>query len=334
MILTVTLNASLDVSYTVERLSHGDPVRVRGVSMRPGGKGINVAMVLAALGTDVTATGLAGGHRGELIRERLAATEVHEALVPIAAESRQTVVAVADDGSFAEYDERGEGVSVEDWEGFLGTYRQLLEGCTTVVCAGSLPGDVPDTAYATLITIAHDEGRTAVLDAGGPALAAGLEAGPEIVKVNEAELATLTRAEPSGAVVSEYAERTGGTVIVTLGSAGAIAAGDGWRYRVSPPARGRKSGGRRRRLHRRPARRLCRRGSAGRPPGLRHGGRRQCRRDGLRRRGRRGFSPRSSWTGWRWNRGDSRREGVRAGDRPPVVVQEVGTGVPRTRGAG
>ncbi len=237
MILTVTLNASLDVSYGVECLSHGDPVRVRDVSMRPGGKGINVAMVLATLGTEVTATGLAGGHRGELIRERLAATDVHDALVPIAAESRQTVVAVADDGSFAEYDEQGAGVSADDWETFLAVYRQLLGRCSAVVCAGSLPGGVPETAYATLVAAAHEAGRSVVLDAGGPALAAGMETRPEIVKVNEAELATLTRAEPSGQVVSHYAERTGGTVIVTLAAAGAIAAGEGWRYRVRPPHR-------------------------------------------------------------------------------------------------
>jgi tagatose 6-phosphate kinase len=237
MILTVTLNASLDVSYSVERLSDGEPVRVRDVSMRPGGKGINVAMVLAALGTDVTATGLAGGHRGELIRERLAWTEVNDALVPIAAESRQTVVAVADDGSFAEYDERGTGVSAEDWEGFLAVYRQLLDRCATVVCAGSLPGDIPDTAYATLVCIAHDRGRTVVLDAGGPALVAGIEAGPDVVKVNRAELAALVGAESVEAAVNDFAERTGGTVIVTSGSSGAIAAGDGWRYRVRPPAR-------------------------------------------------------------------------------------------------
>ena len=178
MILTVTLNAALDVSYGVEHLSGGEPVRVRDVSMRAGGKGVNVAFVLAALGTGVAATGFAGGHRAHLIREGLVGSGIADAFFPIASESRQTVVVVADDGGVAEYDEPGAPVSGREWEGFLAGYRQLLEGSSTVVCAGSLPLGVPVTAYATLISLAHDQGRTVVLDSSGEALRAGCASSP------------------------------------------------------------------------------------------------------------------------------------------------------------
>jgi len=238
MILTVTMNAALDVSYGVEHLSHGEPVRVRDVSMRGGGKGVNVAFVLTALGTDVVATGFAGGHRGALIRAAVAGAGVGDAFFPIATESRQTVVVTADDGALAEYDEPGAPVSGMEWAGFLAAYRQLLAGSSAVVCAGSLPPGVPDTAYATLISVAHDEGLTVALDSSGEALRAGLGAKPDLLKVNRAEYESLAGGEPRAeAGVIELAERIGGTVVVTMGAEGAVAAGDGWRYRVRLPQR-------------------------------------------------------------------------------------------------
>ena len=93
MILTVTLNAALDVTYRVPRLIPRGTHRVGEVVERPGGKGINVARVLAALGHPVTITGLAGGRTGETLRTRLAETApaVTDALVRVAGETRRTV---------------------------------------------------------------------------------------------------------------------------------------------------------------------------------------------------------------------------------------------------
>ncbi|MFD2355871.1 PfkB family carbohydrate kinase [Nonomuraea ferruginea] len=59
MILTVTLNAALDVTYETPQISWDGVNRVAAVHRRAGGKGVNVARVLAALGQDVLVTGLA-----------------------------------------------------------------------------------------------------------------------------------------------------------------------------------------------------------------------------------------------------------------------------------
>lgn len=74
MILTVTLNTALDVTYRVPRLLPHASHRVTSVTERPGGKGLNVARVLAALGHKVTATGFAGGPVGSVVRSALAAS--------------------------------------------------------------------------------------------------------------------------------------------------------------------------------------------------------------------------------------------------------------------
>jgi hypothetical protein len=75
LILTVTLNAALDITYRVPRLRPSATHRVAEVSERPGGKGLNVARVLAALGHRAVVTGFAGGATGEALRELLAAAQ-------------------------------------------------------------------------------------------------------------------------------------------------------------------------------------------------------------------------------------------------------------------
>jgi tagatose 6-phosphate kinase len=129
MILTVTLNAALDVTYRVRHLSAGESVRVSGVTLRAGGKGLNVASVLAELEADIVATGFIGGHRGGLIHQQLTATRITDAFVDIEAESRQTVTAIADDGLVAAYDEPGPNVSSVEWQALLNRLPALLERC-------------------------------------------------------------------------------------------------------------------------------------------------------------------------------------------------------------
>ncbi|MEU6079354.1 1-phosphofructokinase family hexose kinase [Streptomyces sp. NPDC047108] len=76
MILTVTLNAALDITYRVPHLRPAASHRVSEVSERPGGKGLNVARVLASLGHCAVVTGFVGGRTGEKLRELLAADAV------------------------------------------------------------------------------------------------------------------------------------------------------------------------------------------------------------------------------------------------------------------
>lgn len=69
MILAVTLNPSIDISYQLETLTIDTVNRVSEVYKIPGGKGLNVTRVLAEIGDNVTATGLIGGILGEFIKK-------------------------------------------------------------------------------------------------------------------------------------------------------------------------------------------------------------------------------------------------------------------------
>jgi tagatose 6-phosphate kinase len=190
VILTVTLNAALDLTYRVDKLSRGASHRVRSVAERAGGKGVNVARVLSALGEPVVATGLAGGGTGARLRALLGDEGVVDEFEPIGAESRRTV-AVVDDDHATGFWEPGPEVTRDEWEAFRSRYRALLADARAVVLSGSLPSGLPPDAYAALIGAARRAGVACVLDADGEPLRLGLAAGPDLIKPNAEELARL-----------------------------------------------------------------------------------------------------------------------------------------------
>lgn len=71
MILTLTLNPSVDISYPLTALKLDDVNRVQEVSKTAGGKGLNVTRVLAQVGEPVLASGFIGGELGQFIAKKL-----------------------------------------------------------------------------------------------------------------------------------------------------------------------------------------------------------------------------------------------------------------------
>src|ERR1700677_3401892 len=90
MIVVVCLNAALDITYRVPAVNWGGVNRPTSVHARPGGKGLNVARTLHALGAELLLTGLAGGITGAGIEAALERLGVPAALTPIGGETRRT----------------------------------------------------------------------------------------------------------------------------------------------------------------------------------------------------------------------------------------------------
>lgn len=241
MILTVTLNAALDVTYHVSALVPGAAHRASPTGARAGGKGVNVARVLHALGHDTLVTGFAGGDTGESIRADLAAAGIREAFVAPAAPARRTVTVVSeDDGSATAFNEPGPRLSIADWTWFTGRYRELATRADVVVLSGSLPPGLPDHAYAQLL------GATpvpAILDTSGPPLLEGAAARPAVVKPNAEELAVTGITDPVAAA-HHLRSHGAGAVVASLGAAGLLAVtGTGcWRAAAPEPLRGNPTG--------------------------------------------------------------------------------------------
>ncbi|HEX7298649.1 MAG TPA: hexose kinase [Solirubrobacteraceae bacterium] len=236
MIVTVTLNAALDVTYEVERLVVDESHRVRSVAQRAGGKGINVARVLAGLGHDVTVTGLAGGATGELIRADLRAAGLPAALVDVAGDCRRTVTVVQREAPGATlFNEPGPLITPGEWDRLLRHLRALVADAAAVVLSGSLPPGVPLDAYALLVGLARDAGAPVVLDADGAALRAGVQAGPDVAKPNLAELRAATGLAELGRACAALRRAGARAVVASLGAAGLAADTAEGRWKAEPP---------------------------------------------------------------------------------------------------
>ncbi|MFF9047056.1 1-phosphofructokinase family hexose kinase [Streptomyces parvulus] len=238
MILTVTLNTALDITYRVRSLRPHASHRVSEVTERPGGKGLNVARVLAALGHEVTVTGFAGGTTGGVVRDGLSGVPgVTDALMPAAGATRRTI-AVVDErtGDTTQLNEPGPAVAPAEWNAFQDAYEALLTGASAVALCGSLPPGVPVGAYAGLVRGARAAGVPVLLDTSGEPLRRGVAARPDLIKPNADELAELTGShEPLRA--TQAARRRGArSVIASLGAEGLLAVTPEGRWRAAPPA--------------------------------------------------------------------------------------------------
>ncbi|MCG3041029.1 1-phosphofructokinase family hexose kinase [Streptomyces fenghuangensis] len=242
MILTVTLNAALDITYRVPRLEPRASHRVREVAERPGGKGLNVARVLGALGHETLVTGFTGGPNGDRLRALLSeVTEegpVGDAFVAVGGDTRRTVTVVDEaSGDATVLNEPGPQIAPAEWERFLDVYGGLLHDATAVALCGSLPPGVPVGAYGTLVRAARTAGVPVLLDTSGEPLLRGLAARPDVVKPNSHELAGITgTTEPLRA--ARLAQRRGAhAVVASLGEDGLLGLTPEGVWRVEPPRR-------------------------------------------------------------------------------------------------
>lgn len=188
MIITVTLNAAIDKTLAVPNFRLGRRHRAVEQTAMAGGKGVNVARALRALGQPVIATGVAGGHTGTRIVEHLTEEGILNDFVRIREESR-TSTAVVDptSGEQTEINERGPQVSAGELELFVDKLLYLAKGAAVCVFAGSLPRGVDADLYGRLIEEMRRLGVTTVIDSEGEPLLMATRKAPDVVSPNEIE---------------------------------------------------------------------------------------------------------------------------------------------------
>jgi 1-phosphofructokinase family hexose kinase len=192
LIITVTLNAAIDKTLAVPNFQLGRRHRSTEQRTMPGGKGVNVARALKALGQPVIATGLAGGRTGTRIIEQLTEEAILCDFVRIKEESR-TSTAVIDPTSSVqtEVNEPGPVVSEAEMSLFREKLVYLAKGADICVFAGSHPRGVDDKVYADMIGDLKRLGLTTVIDTEGEPMNLALRAGPDLVSPNSGEAEEL-----------------------------------------------------------------------------------------------------------------------------------------------
>ncbi|GAB77602.1 fructose-1-phosphate kinase [Austwickia chelonae] len=231
MILTVTPNPSIDRTVTVPALRPGDVHRAVFTRVDAGGKGVNVSRALARHGLSTRAALPLGGDSGKLMSDLLDGTGVDLIALPSAGEIRTNIAVVERDGTTTKVNEAGPRYDLRRTESFIDTLMGACTASTTwFTCCGSLPPGMPATIYAELTEQARSRGVRVAVDASGEALRQVIDAAPDLLKPNRAELAELMDADlPTvGDVVDaarELVDRGVGRVLVSLGRDGALLVG-------------------------------------------------------------------------------------------------------------
>ncbi|BCJ41379.1 1-phosphofructokinase [Actinoplanes ianthinogenes] len=227
MILTVTLNPSVDRALEVDALVRGEVLRAVGSHIDPGGKGVNVSRALLANGLKSTAVVPAGGAEGEQLVDLLKGEGVDMLAVPIVGRTRSNITLAEPDGTVTKINEAGPVLSAAEFAEVSDAVLTAARSSDWVVICGSLPPGPSVPAFAALCERLVAAGARLAVDSSGPALLAGVDAGATLVKPNREELAEAVGRELStlGDVVEACARLRAagaGTVLASLGADGAV----------------------------------------------------------------------------------------------------------------
>jgi tagatose 6-phosphate kinase len=223
VILTVALNATVNVSYEAEEIAWGAPNQISRMTSRAGGGSLAVARVLAGLGEEVLVAGFAGGSAGDLIEADLARAGVTTAFTRISRESRRVIEVVEEAREESTWlSEPAPFITTEELGRFAGEFRKLVPGMDAVVLSGGLPDGLPLDIYASLASYAAEASVPAVIHAGGPVLWRSLERRPALVLLaSTAGVPGAGRSEGPAALVAR-----GSKAAAMLSGAALLAAAD------------------------------------------------------------------------------------------------------------
>lgn len=240
MILTVTINPSVDRNVQVDRLVFEDRAYILARSDSAGGRGMNASRVLHSFGAKTLAIVTSGGAIGQRLEKLAAKSGFPVKVVPIHNESRVNLTITDKQGLALRLNEQGPLITPEELTRVEKAVASRLESAAWLMLCGSIPPGVSTDFYTKLIRMARDRKVKTLLDTDGDALLHGIEAGPSIVSPNQPEAerllnrALITRVqflEAAARIKAMGAE----AVMLSLGGRGVVAVNENQLLEVIPP---------------------------------------------------------------------------------------------------
>jgi 1-phosphofructokinase len=239
MVYTVTFNPSIDYIVAVDDFKLGMTNRTSSELVHPGGKGVNVSVILNNLGIENTAFGFTAGFTGKAIAAMIEQQGVKADFIEIEEGlSRINFKLESVDGT--EINGRGPDISEAKVEELLSKLDTLKAG-DVVVLAGSIPHSMSDDIYRTILKRLEGKGVLSVVDATSTLLMNVLEYHPFLIKPNQHELGEIYNVElKTKEEVVPYArkmqEAGARNVLISMGGMGAVlVAEDGSTYSAPAP---------------------------------------------------------------------------------------------------
>lgn len=244
MIATVTLNPAVDYTVSLATpLTHGAVNRTAAERITPGGKGVNVSVILHRLGVETTMHGFLAGLTGQLIESAVAEMGIPSKWLYIKDDNSMNRMNMKLMGAEGVTEVNGIGVA-PDLQGVEALLAQLAQYTADdiIVLAGSIPKGISVSLYGEIMQRLRSCGVQFVVDAEGEALMAALTYHPLLVKPNLPELCGLFGCDEicGDAEVLQYAKKLqkmgARNVLVSLGGEGAMLLTEtGDVYRMAAP---------------------------------------------------------------------------------------------------
>jgi 1-phosphofructokinase family hexose kinase len=240
LILTVTINPSVDRNIEVDRLVFEDRAYILSRSDSAGGRGMNASRVLDSFGAKTLAIVTSGGVNGARLEKLAAKSGFPVKVVPIHNEIRVNLTITDKQGLAIRLNERGPKITPEELTRVEKVVANRLESASWLMLCGSIPPGVSTDFYTKLIRMARERKVKTLLDTDGDALLHGIEAGPTLVSPNQPEAERLlNRALITRAQFLEAATRIKAmgaeAVMLSLGGRGVVAVNENQLLEVIPP---------------------------------------------------------------------------------------------------
>mgnify|MGYP004517286633 FL=1 len=226
MIYTVTFNPSLDYVVQVDDFAVGEINRTRTESIYPGGKGINVSLVLQNLGLPSVALGFTAGFSGAEIERLLQEAGCRcDFIAAKAGYSRINTKIIS--GAETALNGQGPQLSEAELAALFNKLRRLTQD-DVLVLAGSIPASLPDNIYEQILELLQPVGTRVVVDATGDLLLKVLKYRPFLIKPNHEELGEffgrgpLLTEEEILAAAQRLQQQGARNVLVSRGANGAL----------------------------------------------------------------------------------------------------------------
>jgi len=240
LILTVTINPSVDRNVQVDRLVFEDRAYILARSDSAGGRGMNASRVLHSFGAKTLAIVTSGGASGQRLEKLAAKSGFPVKVVPIHNESRVNLTITDKQGLALRLNEQGPLITPEELTRLEKAVASRLESASWLMLCGSIPPGVSTDFYTKLIGLAREHKVKTLLDTDGDALLHGIEAGPSIASPNQPEAERLlNRALITRVQFLEAAARIkamgADAVMLSLGGRGVVAVNENQLLEVIPP---------------------------------------------------------------------------------------------------
>lgn len=242
MILCITPNPALDRTLTVSGYTAGGVFRPDEVNVKAGGKGINVARAVAALGGNALCAGFLGGYQGRYLASLAAAEGLNTRWIFVDHVETRICTILVDPatGQSTGIYEAGFDVSEANWHHLLDVLQPDLDNSCYISFSGSLPAASSLPHFSNMLHRLTASGHRVWVDTSGAALAEAARIPGIALKVNTDEISELlgeviVTPEDSVHVARQLQQKTLAPVVITLGAMGAVWVDKARTYEARPP---------------------------------------------------------------------------------------------------